>query len=76
MRYIEKKRRRRGRRRRKKRENPLKKKKRVCVLHVLGDGRFDENFTFPISGHKSKCTAHLQKKKKKNTMQSNTIFTT
>jgi hypothetical protein len=45
-----------------KEKNPLK-KKRVCVLHVLGDGRFDENFTFPISGHKSKCMAHLQKKK-------------
>jgi hypothetical protein len=44
-----------------KEKNPLK-KKRVCVLHVLGDGRFDENFTFPISGHKSKCMAHLQKK--------------
>jgi len=56
----------------KKKKNPLKKRKRLCVLHVLGDGRFDENFTFPISGHKSKCMAHLQKK----TYAINTIFTT
>jgi hypothetical protein len=55
----------------KKKKKPLK-KKRVCVLHVLGDGRFDEIFTFPISGHKFKCSAHMQQK----IMQSNTIFTT